>query len=264
MSAPAFVWALERGAALKLHPSDRLVLIYLSDMANGNLICWPGQPLIERFTGLKNNTVREAIRRLTDAQLIRVETAPGKVTRYHILRSPTPANGTGVEVPNPRKLDGGAPSKRQGITPANGAGAPPQIGSPTPANGTGDPLSRPKKEERTPPVVPPVPGGKRGMLLPSTWVPSEKSFALGELLGLSRSDVLAEADGMRDWAAHRGEIGKAWDSRFDNWLRKEAKDRRLRHVRTSKPTLAEEWGLTSFLTPNFDDDETPPSRRLLS
>jgi hypothetical protein len=150
MSIPAFAWALEQGAALGLRTSDRLVLIYLADQANGAKVCWPGQPLIERYTGLKNNTVRAAINRLTVMQLIRAEMTPGKVTRYHILRADTPANGTGV-----------TPANEHRVTPANGTGVPPQTGTGyplncgggppqnsalTPANGTGDPF-RPKKED---------------------------------------------------------------------------------------------------------------------
>jgi hypothetical protein len=129
MSAPAFAWAFERGCVLKLKPADRLVLLYLADMANGERVCWPGQPLIERYTGLKNNTVRAAINRLAALQLIRVEATPGKVTRYHILRPLTPSNGTGD-----------TPSKQHMVTLANGAGAPPQ-------NSTGHPL---KKAARPP------------------------------------------------------------------------------------------------------------------
>jgi hypothetical protein len=152
MSAPAFAWALERGCVLKLRPSDRLVLLYLADMANGVRVCWPGQPLIERYTGLKNNTVRASINRLAELQLIRVEATPGKVTRYHILRPLTPANGTGD-----------TPSNQQGVTPSNGTGAPPQngigyplkrvaappqTGTSTPANGHTDPSITQERDPR--------------------------------------------------------------------------------------------------------------------
>lgn len=136
MSAPAFAWALERGATLALRPSDRLVLLYLADMANGVKVCWPGQPLIERFTGLKNNTVRAAINRLAELQLIRVEGTPGKLTRYHILRPDTPANG-----------QGGTPANEHRVTPANGDGVPPQTGTGYPLNCGGGP---PQKGALTP------------------------------------------------------------------------------------------------------------------
>jgi Helix-turn-helix domain len=153
MSAPAFAWALERGAALGLTPSERLVLIYLADMANGERVCWPGQPRIVRYTGLAPNTVIATLKKLGEKQLIRAETSPGRVTHYLILRELTPANGAGA-----------TPANSVVVTPANGAGAPPQNVYPhprnrsakpphdlgvTPANGGGDPStsqeSYPKK-----------------------------------------------------------------------------------------------------------------------
>jgi hypothetical protein len=165
MSIPAFAWAMERGATLKLAPADRLVLIYLADRANGALVCWPGQPSIERFTGLKNNTVRSAIRRLVEAQLIRVDAAPGLVAKYHILRPDTPANGdvvtpakrhrvtpangTGVAARYPRKSDGGSPPQIGIGDPLNREAEPPQMGSPTPANGTGEPSTNQVREPKT-------------------------------------------------------------------------------------------------------------------
>ena len=139
MSAPAFAWALERGATLALRPSDRLVLLYLADMANGLKVCWPGQPLIERYTGLKNNTVRAAINRLAALQLIRVEGTPGKLTRYHILRPDTPANGDGG---NPRKRAQGHPRKRDWGTPSKRHRAPPQLRGWTPSKRCPDPRKR--------------------------------------------------------------------------------------------------------------------------
>ncbi len=154
MSAPAFAWALERGAALGLKPADRLVLIYLADMANGEKVCWPGQPKIMRFTGLKMTTVREAVRRLADRQLIAVEAHPGVVTRYRILRPDTPSNGHGVDVSNPHKPAQGYPDEMAQGTPPKGHGVPDEMAQgdpvpvcaeprthlvPTPPNGHTDP-----------------------------------------------------------------------------------------------------------------------------
>ena len=132
MSVPAFAWALEQGRSLSLRPADRLVLIYLADMANGARVCWPGQPLIAEYTGLKTNTVRAAINRLAALQLIRVDGTPGKLTRYHILRPDTPSNGAGV-----------TPANEHRVTPSNGDVVPPQTGTGYPLNCGGDPLKRP-------------------------------------------------------------------------------------------------------------------------
>ena len=121
-------------------------------MANGLKVCWPGQPLIERYTGLKNNTVRAAINRLAALQLIRVEGTPGKLTRYHILRPDTPANGTGVTPANQHRVppangDGVPPQSGTGY-PLNCGGGPPQKGALTPANGHTNPFSTQKKNPK--------------------------------------------------------------------------------------------------------------------
>ena len=92
-------------------------------------------------------------------------------------------------------------------------------------------------------------------------------MALGLDLGLAAAEVLFEADRMRDWGRSGARTAVDWDARFANWLRREALDRRAQRYRAAqpaKPTLAEEWGLKSFLTPNFDDDEEPEPGRLLS
>lgn len=146
MSIPAFAWALDRGVELDLTPSERLVLIYLADQANGKKFCFCGQPRIVKYTGLAMRTVRAVIHRLAKLQLIRVDAKPGCATHYHILRPDTPANGGGV--------DDHTPANEHGDTPANGAGAPRQdvpdhpgkscaeprhITTGTPANGSPDP-----------------------------------------------------------------------------------------------------------------------------
>ena len=158
MSIPAFGWALEQGARLKLQPSDRLVLIYLADQANGALVCRPGQPAVERFTGLAPNTVMLALKRLEAAQLIRAEASPGRATKYHILRQLTPANGEGVSAAHhPRKSLGGAPANGVVVGPPQNVGGHPRnreaepphnLGS-TPANGAPVPSSSQESSPKT-------------------------------------------------------------------------------------------------------------------
>ena len=218
MSAPAFAWALERGATLSLKPAERLVLLYLADMANGLKVCWPGQPLIVRFTGLAPNTVTVAIKRLAAMQLIRVEATPGKVAKYHILRPDTPANG-GVATPanggvvyeptpanrmvvppqnvgeHPRKCDGQPPhdlrrpppnrgddpSYTQEVDPKRRASAPE----------AGKILSFPEKQEaRTPTPGPPTKATTPGSSLPvpeDDNPPVDPGVVLAELESLRRS-----------------------------------------------------------------------------
>lgn len=151
MSAPAFAWALERGAALKLPPSERLVLIYLADMANGEKICWPGQTRIARYTGLALRTVISVLKKLADRQLIRVETSAGRVSRYHILRTDTPANSAVVHEPTHANRPVVTPANGAVVghrTPANGGGEPLQTVQSTPANGADDPSSTQEEDPK--------------------------------------------------------------------------------------------------------------------
>lgn len=145
MSIPAFGWALEQGAKLKLRPSDRLLLLFLADQANGELVCWTGQPAIEHFTGLATNTVRAAVQRLSNMQLIRVESVPGKVTKYHILRHYTPSNGDGVASRHtPSNGDGAPPQNVRGGDPG-----PPQTVPPTPSKRAPQVLSFSQEERKS-------------------------------------------------------------------------------------------------------------------
>lgn len=130
MSAPAFAWALEMGVAHKLLAADRLVLIYLADKANGERLCWPGQELVVKYTGLSPRTVVTSLQRLESAQLIRADRKDGRATRYQVMRD-TPANQQGVTPAN-----GASP---QPCTPANGAGVTPANQQGHPCKSDGDP-----------------------------------------------------------------------------------------------------------------------------
>lgn len=59
----------------------------------------------------------------------------------------------------------------------------------------------------------------RATPLPDDWQPNTSHQALAAELGV---DVADQADRLRDWAKAKGEIGKDWDARFRNWLRKAA------------------------------------------
>ena len=149
---------------LGLTSSERLVLLYLADKANGERVCWPGQETIVRYTALSLRTVRMVIPALAGHGLISVEARPGIVTRYHILRPDTPASGHGANGANPGKATRGSPGKTAQATPANGHGAPRQNSTPhpgkscteprqnlhpTPANQRPEPLSEPSREPKT-------------------------------------------------------------------------------------------------------------------
>jgi hypothetical protein len=177
---------------------------------------------------------REAAERRWKSNVLPKDEPPGPITPPNGSPNSQPnsqPNGSPIREPNAKKLEAEA-ERKEG----------PPLGSP------------------------PKPGGRRATLLPEDWVPNPKAMALGVDLGLAAAEVLFEADRMRDWARDKRAKGADWDARFANWLRREALDRRAQRYRAqpAKPTLAEEWGLKSFLTPNFDDDEEPEPGRLLS
>ena len=78
-------------------------------------------------------------------------------------------------------------------------------------------------QEENPPVRRASAPKPRPKSLPDGWQPHPRSFALGFELGLSREQVLSEADQMRDWASHKGETGLDWNARFNRWLRTTAR-----------------------------------------
>jgi hypothetical protein len=121
-----------------------------------------------------------------------------------------------------------------------------------------------ESKEGTPPSPPAKSGGRPPHALPGDWVPNPKAFALGTSLSLTDAEVLFEADKMRDWALAKAVKAANWDARFNNWLRNEISDRARRRFLPAKvaTTLQAEWGLKSFLTPTFDDDEPEPGRLL--
>ena len=287
MSGPAIAWAIEQGCSHRLTPALRLLLQYLGDQADDSHECKPGQERIRKYTGLSLNTIRTGAQRLVRRGLITIEEYAGMATQYRLNIA---MNGEDPATEPPQTVTGyplkplqGAPSIGGGVTPANGYRVPGQ----TPSNGAGDRARAPaytlpslKKEERE--VVLPVEGRgegvqgerggcapdpepktpKRAYQLPDGWVPNEYSFSLGHELGLTDDEIRFEADAMRDWALDKRQTGTQWDRRFNNWLRNEAKRRRLHGIRhRPQRTLEEEWGLGSLLTPVFDDDDLPPSER---
>ena len=149
MSAPAFAWAMERGATLKLKPADRLVLLYLADMANGEKVCWPGQEKIVEFTGLALRTVRVSLQRLHGLQLIRAETRDGFVTRYHVLRTDTPANHPGNSYQGTPANSLPLPRQIVPTHPGKSCSEPRQMVALTPANCPPDPFSTQEETLKT-------------------------------------------------------------------------------------------------------------------
>jgi DNA-binding transcriptional ArsR family regulator len=119
MSIPAFAWALAEGYRLRLPTSERMVLIYLANMANGSQECWPGQETIVAWTGLSERQVRISLHALERLGLVSSERR-GKSRLYRINRQSngkdhaTPAHTAGNNLSTPAHTAGETPAHYAG------------------------------------------------------------------------------------------------------------------------------------------------------
>lgn len=97
--------------------------------------------------------------------------------------------------------------------------------------------------------------GKPAHQLPDSWAPNAFSVSLGTELGFSVEQIRQEADAMRDWALDKRKTGHEWDRRFNNWLRKEAKDRYIRGIRNAPRPGAK--NAFHDLAKRMDDEMSP-------
>lgn len=86
MSAPCFGWAVDEGRRRMLTPSERHVLLILSNRANGSLVCWPSLTTIADDSGLSPRTVHTAVHGLERQGLLTIKRR-GRSMEYHILRA---------------------------------------------------------------------------------------------------------------------------------------------------------------------------------
>jgi len=166
MSIPGFAWARERGRALGLPALDRLLLMVLSDMANGARVCWPLLQTLMLDTGIRKLALIIALQRLEAGGLIRIEKC-GRSQRYHIMR---PIDD-GEQVQQAHRSNSGKVHSAH-PSPTNGARSAPIRGAPDAprtllnqerepsgahAREAGKILSFPEKEDGTPqPATRPV------------------------------------------------------------------------------------------------------------
>jgi len=268
MSIPAFGWAIEQGRARNLPSSVRLVLIALANWVKGDE-AWPCQETLRADTGLTIRTIHEAVRRLQKEKLIEV-CRRGKSRTYRFLRDVNGADGEPNEHRKPLPVKVRTPETIAGETVEAVAGVEAEhrksthehrkLLPKTPETISTNPLSDPSKTQ-----------GRKNLrsaraTLPADWSPNEQVIVFGCSVGLSRAEIAFEADRMRDWAAAKGEACHDWDARFRNWLRREATDRNRANRRVPPKAvhdqIRDDWQLTSFLTPQFDDDKPPPGRLL--
>lgn len=88
VSCPHIVWALDQGEAKCLSASEVLVLMVLSEYANGALTCYPSVATLSRRTRLIERTVRKAIIGLQSSGLIEVTSRVRQTSIFRINRLP--------------------------------------------------------------------------------------------------------------------------------------------------------------------------------
>jgi hypothetical protein len=92
MSIPAFAWAMAKGRELQLATGLRMLLIAITDRANGTRACYAGQECLAKDTGLTSRSIRDLAPQLEQLGLIRMERR-GKLIYYHVLRPGVAGNG---------------------------------------------------------------------------------------------------------------------------------------------------------------------------
>ncbi len=142
---------------------------------------FPGEKTVARWTRLGESTVREAIRQLVEARVLRVEREPGKVNHYWFL------DREGQDIAQSFPDVGPTPPAASRVPRQQPAHPPPAASAPTPpaASAEADPdlKLKPKLERET---------GMPAVLheLPEGFVPSEELLSAAELGGCPRAVFL--------------------------------------------------------------------------
>ena len=204
MSTANLTWAFRQGAHQKLPTGTRMLLLVLANRANGELFCFPSLSQLAEDTGLSERGVRNALRQLERACLIRTEHRPQTQSTYHVipaLTAPPEVNAppTGTHCPTQEELS--APPPRHSLPPESY-----------------------KKESYKNPSL--RSGGKHAQRCPDDWCASQSLVEFGAGLGFTEAEVDEAAKAMRDWSASSPKGCKLdWNATFRNWLRSEAKRR---------------------------------------
>lgn len=183
---------------LELSPTQKLVLISLADQANDEGVCWPSIASLIRRTCLSERAVRNALRALEDAQLLRTNARDGTSNWYTL----TPAAGAARHhVPQPRH--------HVPPPPAPPAGLPRHQVPPNHQKNHQGTSSEPK--------------AARGTRLPPNWQPDADLLAFAASRGWGGAELADQLDSFRDyWHAAPGAKGVKldWPATFRNWIRK--------------------------------------------
>lgn len=205
-----------------LEPVERLVLLVLADHANERGICWPSLERIARRVGRSIWTVRRAIDRLEERDLLRVEERSGHSSLYHLnlarLLDLTPSTGATPSTHATPGMDAtpstGAPGPLAPVPtePINRTNQEPTSSSPpySPPHGTTPPpgVEEEGDENQDKPAKPPSErrgSGNEGSTEMTGSDEAKPPFSLGEKGVLGSSSSIPRAHSGMD--AHTGSVG---------------------------------------------------------
>ena len=289
MNCPAIIWALRQPT---LNPTERVVLIYLADIARG-MVCRPAQTVIARDLAISERSVWAALQRLETLGLVSVERKRKNHVRnalnvYRILRPIEPKQSHVKVAPKPPHL-----SDLTDRLPANfaGAHAEPQIlsvvGKPVeirdltdrlPANFAVDSLSKKESKEekkcrasaRNTAARPPEfstfskiaePTSKRAAqpawtAIERDWWPNLDDVQFAASKGIGTADLANEVDRFVAWHRSQGKRMRDWSERWRFWITGS-----MGKAKRSGNTVAEAGGMMAIVEHLFghrgnDDEET--------
>jgi hypothetical protein len=241
MSCPHIVWALREGKSRKLSAHERLILMVLAERANGEMFCWPSVDLLREDTGASRRTVQNALRRLDDLGLIRIEERIRQTSIYHVNR---PREDAPAAPRSRAPRASSAPVAPSSCAPVASPPAPsaPLRAQELPFEGAPDAHESPRESpKRESPNTENSTGtgivvgsstragarASRARQLPKGWYPSEAGVAYAKQHGLNRDDV----EHFRDHHTARGNTMLDWDAAWRTWCRNakryQARDRSI-------------------------------------
>jgi hypothetical protein len=226
----ALAWAARQKTG---GPGPKAVLLSLAKRVDEDWSCYPGQDTLAEETEQSVRTVRDQLKRLEEAGLIRRETrgrsGGGRTSdRYFLQVMSKPADPAGK---------GGKPADPAGQT---GSSLPVYTGSSLPGNNQGeqpgknnqiadsDSISAPRpghdgEQVELIPVMEPVvrqpkTRAKPKRFLPDDWRPNAAHVATAKEQGWTRDRFTHEVDQFRNYWQAQGRPMADWDACFRTWM----------------------------------------------
>ena len=227
MSVQAIAFAF---AAQGLSPTEKLVLLALSNYADENMRCWPSQRRLAHDTGLSARCVRTTLAKLSEKGLIEREA---------------------------RERDDG--SRASDVVHLRFQGEERRAGGGEPRSG-----HEPSKEPSEEPSEEPLPSSLRSegarakvrsSRCPDDWLPKPSTLDFAEAEGLTAGEIERELSKMRD---HTFRTPRSdWDATFRNWIRT-TRDRQP--PRQAKSNLGQVLDFIDQYADRLDRDYGPGAR----